>query len=253
MPIACYTLPLSVRKKFCEWLRSIKFPDGYCSNLSRCVNVDDGKLAGMKSHDYHVFLQRVLPVAAYGLGPDTHVTRYTGIIVNGVRFHSTERGTSRHTQNNGVLVKGVHNSKETDFYGQLTDIIELDYYDVKNGDNWKIVQKTNSRHIYNVPDVEENVSDLASNHEPYQQFEPDSNDVHQINIESNELLNQETEVDEIDSSLFSSKSGSMSNEGAIHASLSDEEDDHDYYDDDTITNYFDDGVGGCEQEEEEEL
>ncbi|KAK8596857.1 hypothetical protein V6N12_065336 [Hibiscus sabdariffa] len=191
MPIACYTLPLSVRKKFCEWLRSIKFPDGYCSNLSRCVNVDDGKLAGMKSHDYHVFLQRVLPV----------------------------------------------------FY--------ID--DVKNGDNWKIVQKTNSRHIYNVPDVEENVSDLASNHEPYQQFEPDSNDVHQINIESNELLNQETEVDEIDSSLFSSKSGSMSNEGAIHASLSDEEDDHDYYDDDTITNYFDDGVGGCEQEEEEEL
>ncbi|KAK8585099.1 hypothetical protein V6N13_139038 [Hibiscus sabdariffa] len=243
-----------------------------------------------------------------GLGPDTRVTRYTGIIVNGVRFHSTERGTSRRTQNNGVLVKGVHNSKETDFYGQLTDIIELDYCngnrvfifkcdwwnvgdkknglrtngdlisvnvnrkwytgdpfvlatqveqvfyidDVKNGDNWKIVQKTNSRHIYNVPDVEENVSDLASNHEPYQQFEPDSNDVRQINIESNESLNQETEVDEIDSSLLSSKSGSMSNEGAIHASLSDEEEDHDYYDDDTITNYFDDGVGVCEQEEEEE-
>ncbi|KAK9043169.1 hypothetical protein V6N11_071517 [Hibiscus sabdariffa] len=99
--------------------------------------------------------------------------------------------------------------------------------------------------------VEENVSDLASNHEPYQQFEPDSNDVRQINIETNESLNQETEVDEIDSSLLSSKSGSMSNEGAIHASLSDEEEDHDYYDDDTITNYFDDGVGVCEQEEEE--
>ncbi|KAK8665799.1 hypothetical protein V6N13_005961 [Hibiscus sabdariffa] len=45
---------------------------------------------------------------------------------------------------------------------------------------------------------------------------------------------------------FLMKSGSMSNEGAIHASLSDEEDDHDYYDDDTITNYFDYGVGGCE-------
>ncbi|KAK8697801.1 hypothetical protein V6N13_113936 [Hibiscus sabdariffa] len=267
MPIACYTLPLSVRKKFCEWLRSIKFPDGYCSNLSRCVNVDDGKLDGMKSHDYHVFLQRVLSVAAYGLGPDTRATRYTGIIVNGVRFHSTERGTSRRTQNNGVLVKGVHNSKETDFYGQLTDIIELDYCngnrffifkcdwwnvgDKKNGlrTNGDLISVNVSRKWYT--DVEENVSDLASNHEPYQQFEPDSNDVRQINIETNESLNQETEVDEIDSSLLSSKSGSMSNEGAIHASLSDEEEDHDYYDDDTITNYFDDGVGVCEQEEEE--
>ncbi|XP_057986632.1 uncharacterized protein LOC131171176 [Hevea brasiliensis] len=57
MPLACYTLPLSERKKFCEWLKLIKLPDGYASNLSRCVNVDDCRLSGMKSHDYHVFLQ----------------------------------------------------------------------------------------------------------------------------------------------------------------------------------------------------
>ncbi|KAK8510955.1 hypothetical protein V6N13_091243 [Hibiscus sabdariffa] len=133
---------------------------------------------------------------------------------------------------------------------QMEQVFYID--DVKNGDNWKIVQKTNSRHIYNVLEVEENVSDLASNHEPYQQFEPDFKDVHQINIESNESLNQETEVDEIDSSLLSSKNESMSNEGAIHTSLSNEEDDYDYYDDDTITNYLDGGSGGCEHEEEKE-
>ncbi|KAK8518067.1 hypothetical protein V6N13_027557 [Hibiscus sabdariffa] len=109
----------------------------------------------------------------------------------------------------------------SDHFVLATQVEQVFYIDdVKNGDNWKIVQKTNSRHKYNVPDVEENVSDLASNHEPYQPFEPDSNNVHQINIESNESLKQETKVDEIDSSLLSSKSGSMSNEGGtIHASV----------------------------------
>ncbi|KAK8581187.1 hypothetical protein V6N12_071422 [Hibiscus sabdariffa] len=240
-----------------------------------------------------------------GLGPDTLITRYTGIIVNGIRFHSIERGTSRRTQNNGVLVKGVHNSEEIDFYGQLIDIIELDYCngnkvfifkcdwwnvgdkknglrtngdlisvnvsrkwytcdpfvlatqakqvfyidDVKNGDNWKIVQKTNHRHIFNVPEVEGNESDLASNDDPYQQFEPVSNDVHQINIESNESLNQETEVEEIDSSFLSLKSRSMSNERTIHTDLFDG-DDEDDYDDDTILNYLD-GDGENEDIDEE--
>ncbi|KAH7841811.1 hypothetical protein Vadar_034558 [Vaccinium darrowii] len=45
---------------------SIKLPDGYASNFSRCVNVKEGKISGMKSHDYHVFLQRLLPIAAHG-------------------------------------------------------------------------------------------------------------------------------------------------------------------------------------------
>ncbi|KAL4335213.1 hypothetical protein GQ457_07G009520 [Hibiscus cannabinus] len=123
--------------------------------------------------------------------------------------------------------------------------------DVKNGDNWKIVQKTNHRHIFNVPEVEGNESDLASNDDPYRQFEPVSNDVHQINIESNESLNQETEVEEIDSSFLSSKSRSMSNERTIHTDLFDG-DDEDDYDDDTILKYLDDNGENEDIDEEKD-
>jgi len=62
MPIAKYTLTRDERKSLCEWVKVVKFPNGYASNISRCVNKVPGKISGMKSHDYHVFLQCLLPV-----------------------------------------------------------------------------------------------------------------------------------------------------------------------------------------------
>ena len=38
-------------------------PDGYASNLGRCVNIAQGKFFDMKSHDYHVFMDCLLPIA----------------------------------------------------------------------------------------------------------------------------------------------------------------------------------------------
>ena len=32
------------------------------SNIARCVNTNEGKIYGMKSHDCHVFMQRLLPI-----------------------------------------------------------------------------------------------------------------------------------------------------------------------------------------------
>ena len=46
----------------CEWIKQLKFLDGYSSNLSRCINLDEGKIYGMKSHDCHVFMQRLIPL-----------------------------------------------------------------------------------------------------------------------------------------------------------------------------------------------
>ncbi|XP_042972709.1 uncharacterized protein LOC122304500 [Carya illinoinensis] len=63
---ALYTLHGDERKKLCEWLRDIKFPDGFSSNISNCVSTRDSKITGLKSHDCHVFLQRLLPIAAGG-------------------------------------------------------------------------------------------------------------------------------------------------------------------------------------------
>ncbi|KAL0553710.1 hypothetical protein IC582_007613 [Cucumis melo] len=43
-PHATYTLIGSERIDFCKFLKSAKFPDGFVSNISRCVRVNDGKL-----------------------------------------------------------------------------------------------------------------------------------------------------------------------------------------------------------------
>lgn len=50
-------------------MQKLKFPDRYASNLSRCVDSREYKLFGMKSHDCHVFMQRLLPVVFRGLVP----------------------------------------------------------------------------------------------------------------------------------------------------------------------------------------
>ncbi|XP_020229215.1 uncharacterized protein LOC109810217 [Cajanus cajan] len=62
-PKATYVLNDNQRKKVCEWIKQLKFPDGYASNISRCINIDEGKIYGMKSHDCHVFMQRLIPLA----------------------------------------------------------------------------------------------------------------------------------------------------------------------------------------------
>ena len=49
-----------------DWLQCVKFPDGYASNISHCVNTKNGKISGMKSHDCHVLLQCLLLVAIRG-------------------------------------------------------------------------------------------------------------------------------------------------------------------------------------------
>ena len=62
-PKACYTLDKKARKTLCEWVKNLKFPDGYVSNMGRCVDMKKLKLFGMKSHDCHVFMQRLIPIA----------------------------------------------------------------------------------------------------------------------------------------------------------------------------------------------
>jgi hypothetical protein len=63
MPHANYTLSKAEKTAFLDWLKGMKFLDGYASNISQCVNVKEGKILGMKSHNCHVFLQYLLPVA----------------------------------------------------------------------------------------------------------------------------------------------------------------------------------------------
>ena len=45
----------------------MKFPDGYASNLARCVDLESCKVHGLKTHDCHILLQQVMPAALRGL------------------------------------------------------------------------------------------------------------------------------------------------------------------------------------------
>ena len=53
----------------CEWVKNLRYPDGYASNLALCMDMQKLKLFRMKSHDCHVFMQRLLPVAFRELLP----------------------------------------------------------------------------------------------------------------------------------------------------------------------------------------
>ena len=59
-PKAYYTLDKNGRNELCIWVQILRFPDGYASNIARCVDMTKHKFFGMKSHDYHVFMQRFI-------------------------------------------------------------------------------------------------------------------------------------------------------------------------------------------------
>ena len=52
---------------------------------------------------------------------------YQGYNGNGFRFHTNQCDESKRTQNNGVMVRGEDQSCNVPYYGQLTDIVELQY------------------------------------------------------------------------------------------------------------------------------
>lgn len=74
-PDADFVLKPSEKKEVVIWLKHIvKFSDGYASNISNGVNLSPGKLTGLKSRDYHVWIQRLMSVMVRGYVPE-HVWR----------------------------------------------------------------------------------------------------------------------------------------------------------------------------------
>ncbi|KAK4388614.1 hypothetical protein Sango_2468000 [Sesamum angolense] len=71
MPKIVYTLTKEQRRRICEWITHLKFSDGYTSNLAHCVDMNELMLHGMKSHDYHVFMKKLIPIAFYKMLPES--------------------------------------------------------------------------------------------------------------------------------------------------------------------------------------
>ena len=61
-----YCLKSEERKQIFRWLKKLKFPDRYAANIKRVVNIDTGKLNGLKSHDYHIIIERLVAVMFRG-------------------------------------------------------------------------------------------------------------------------------------------------------------------------------------------
>ncbi|GJS60186.1 zinc finger, PHD-type containing protein [Tanacetum coccineum] len=63
-PRAKYSFTPDNRKKFCQFIKEVKLLDGFGSNFKQKVTDNDSNITGMKSHDCHIMIQRLLP---YGL------------------------------------------------------------------------------------------------------------------------------------------------------------------------------------------
>ncbi|GMJ10412.1 hypothetical protein HRI_004710400 [Hibiscus trionum] len=65
LPSSIFTMSKKEKEVFCKVLKDIKVLDGYASNISQCVSVKDQRLYSLKSHDYHILMQDLLPVALH--------------------------------------------------------------------------------------------------------------------------------------------------------------------------------------------
>lgn len=69
MPPALYTLGSDDKSYLCQFLQDVKMPDGYASNIKRCVDMTRRKVSGLKTHDCHVIFQKLLPIAVRNILP----------------------------------------------------------------------------------------------------------------------------------------------------------------------------------------
>ena len=67
---ADFVLTRAQKKEALEWIQKLQFPDGYAANLRRGVNLTTMRINGLKSHDYHIWIERLLPVMVRGYLPD---------------------------------------------------------------------------------------------------------------------------------------------------------------------------------------
>ena len=64
-PKANYVLSPSEFDIFCQRLENLKVPSGYCSEIGS--HIRHKKFGALKSHDYHIIMQTLLPLALRGL------------------------------------------------------------------------------------------------------------------------------------------------------------------------------------------
>ncbi|CAM8933969.1 unnamed protein product [Rhodiola kirilowii] len=69
LPPSCTTLSKSEKSRFCGCLKGVKVLYGFSSNIASLVSMKDLRLNGLKSHDYHILIQQLMPIAIRGILP----------------------------------------------------------------------------------------------------------------------------------------------------------------------------------------
>ena len=67
---ASYALTKEEKEIFFEALSIIKVPSGFSSNIKGIINVAEKKFQNLKSHDCHVLMTQLLPIALRGILPE---------------------------------------------------------------------------------------------------------------------------------------------------------------------------------------
>ena len=62
---ACYHVNAREKDGFLQVLKDVRVPDGYFSIISCCVKLKKRKISGMKSHDNHILMQQLFPIAIH--------------------------------------------------------------------------------------------------------------------------------------------------------------------------------------------
>lgn len=78
MPQAPYVLRPGEKRRVLETIKKVQVPSGHCANFAKLVNLEKGKFQFMKSHDWHVLIEEILPAALRGSlveGPRVAVIR----------------------------------------------------------------------------------------------------------------------------------------------------------------------------------
>jgi hypothetical protein len=70
LPATLYYLGKDEKTLLCKCLAQVKMPDGYASNIKRCVDGKGCMVTGLKTHDYHVILQKLLPLVVRNILPE---------------------------------------------------------------------------------------------------------------------------------------------------------------------------------------
>jgi len=70
LPKTPFNLTLSERRQVDAFLLNLSTPDGYSSNILRCVILEDGRILGMKNYNCHVFMQDLLLLTFRGIMDD---------------------------------------------------------------------------------------------------------------------------------------------------------------------------------------